>query len=138
MNVDLKQPMHHGRSRSLWIGFWVFLFTITHIPITHGGSFSIQHGDKVVHFAIYYVLTWLGGRRVVAMYGSRSVGRLAFWVAAYFAYAALDEWLQQWVGRTMSLGDWVADAAGVLAATGWLLWTRSCSRLSEPPTEPHS
>ena len=49
---------------------------------------------------------------------------LAVWAAVYIAYAVLDEWLQQFVGRTTSFVDWLADVAGVLAMSLALLGFR--------------
>jgi VanZ family protein len=56
---------------------------------------------------------------------------LLFWAVVYCTYGALDEWLQQFVGRGMSLSDWVWDVIGVLVATATLAVTRSRSALSE-------
>ena len=61
---------------------------------------------------MYLVLALLGGRYL------RSTGRrltwevLALWASVYIAFGALDEWLQQFVGRTASVGDWLADLLG--------------------------
>ncbi len=136
MTAGPEQRGTPGWSLSLWAGFWVFMCTVTHVPITHRGPFSVTYSDKAVHFAMYFILAWLGGRRLARTYGSYSVGWLVFWALAYTAYAAVDEWVQPFFGRTMSWWDWVADVAGVIAATSWLLYKRTSTMLSEPSQGP--
>lgn len=69
--------------------------------------------DKVVHFGMYGVLAallvWVwSGRRPTA---TVVLGTLL----AVSAYGALDEWHQQFIpGRSMELGDWLADSVGAL------------------------
>lgn len=71
---------------------------------------------------MYFLLTWLGGRYVVAKRGEASARLLLAWAGAYLVYGVLDEWLQSYVGRSMSFNDWLADAVGVAAATIILLF----------------
>lgn len=59
------------------------------------------------------------------------MGLLMVWVLIYSAYAGLDEWLQPLVGRTMSLGDWLADVAGIISASLWMLLRQQAKTLSE-------
>jgi VanZ family protein len=102
-----------------------------HIPIRGPVPRVVPHGDKVIHFVAYCLLAWLGGRHQLATRRSRSVAVLIMWAAAYAAYATADEWLQSFVGRTMSLGDWLADLLGVTVATVVLALGRRPSGLSE-------
>lgn len=69
--------------------------------------------DKVVHFAMYAILA---GLIVLASTGRRSrVGALLATVLLVSAYGALDEWHQQFIpGRSMELGDWLADTIGAM------------------------
>ena len=70
--------------------------------------------DKVLHFGAYGVLGFLLAR-----------GRLSFALTALIGilYGASDEVHQMFVpGRSPSVFDWIADAAGVLA--GVYLYTR--------------
>ena len=85
-----------------------------------------RHSDKLVHFCAYFILAWLGGRRRIATHRFR---HLAVWVVIYAIYAAFDEWLQPYSGRSLELGDWIADVCGVVAASVWLL-TRDGSEKS--------
>lgn len=112
-----------------WVGFWVALFVATHVPVSSAGPLPLRHGDKVLHFGLYFLLAYLGGRYHRAI-GRLSLTRLLVWAVAYCAYAALDEWLQQFVKRGMSLTDWVWDVIGVLVATAILATTRRRSALS--------
>jgi VanZ family protein len=68
--------------------------------------------DKVGHFAVYAVLGWLLAR------GAWMTGLSPWWaVAIGVLYGATDEFHQSFVpGRTPEFLDWVADAAGVMAA----------------------
>ena len=72
---------------------------------------DVGSGDKVVHAALYAVLTLL-----VARAEPRHVRRLASAaaiIAAGSAFGALDEWHQQFIpGRSRSTDDWVADTIG--------------------------
>lgn len=113
----------------VWLGFWMALFVSTHIPVPDTGPFTIGRFDKLIHFGLFSVLTWLAARYFDST-GRSSVRTLLVWAMIFTAYAALDEWLQQFVGRSMTLGDWVADTLGVATATlGLCVLAR---RISEP------
>lgn len=101
----------------MWAAYWVLLFGATHVPVPGAGRPLLPHLDKLVHAVIYFLLTWLGGRHLLARGTEIPTRSLLWWAAAYAVYAALDEWLQQFVSRTMSLGDWLADVAGIAGAT---------------------
>lgn len=69
--------------------------------------------DKVEHFGAYAVLGWLLVRAA-----DRSLLPLALGAVLGVLYGASDEIHQMFVpGRSPDVMDWVADAAGVLAAT---------------------
>jgi len=105
------------RYRRIWIGYWLVLFVVMHVPVFGKGPVTIEHADKLVHCAAYFLLAWLGGSRLSQSAPPRLVLMLAVWAVIYALYAGLDEWLQSYVGRTMSLYDWFADLAGIIAAT---------------------
>ena len=65
---------------------------------------------------VYYFLTALSAWARTGV-GRRSGRRDLAWAGVFLAYGAADEWLQSFVGRTMSLGDFIADALGVALAT---------------------
>ena len=122
----------HWRPRThllLWIGFWAGIFVSTHIPVPQTRPLSVDRFDKLIHFGLFFVLTWLGAR-YFAIAGRSSIRGLLLWAAVFVVYAALDEWLQTYVGRSMSGGDWLADTLGVLASTAWQC--HGLRRLSEP------
>ena len=104
------------------------MFAITHAP---GGSIPhtpIPHADKAYHFALFFLLAWLGGRWHLQRNQQLSVGALVLWALVYSVYAAVDEWTQPLVGRSCGWMDWVSDVAGVAAAT--VLLTRGLPRSS--------
>lgn len=120
MAANSEDSPRQRRSLRLWIGYWLGMFVVMHVPIVPRGAMAVQHGDKVTHFVLYFLLTWLGARYWRARGRRMSVGVLLGWAAVYTAYAAADEWLQQFVGRTTSMSDWVADVTGVVVATAIL------------------
>lgn len=73
--------------------------------------------DKGIHFALYFILAFLGGRYQLARQARTSIMMLLLWTTIYAGYAAADEWLQQFVGRTTSLEDWTADLLGIAVGT---------------------
>ncbi len=133
----LKRRLRWLSSGRVWVGYWIALFVVTHVPDTGPGTMGFEHADKAVHVGMYYLLAWLGGRYLC--YGSpggvtrpNAARTLWVWAAVYCAFAGVDEWLQRFVSRTPSLGDWVADSTGIVGATLWLTWSRSTRRISEP------
>jgi len=99
---------------------------LSELPADVGGvGFAIP--DKIVHLGLYLVLggtlAWAKGKTP-----SAPVPLLLF---LGMAYGALDEWHQAFVpGRDPSLGDFVADCAGV--ALGFILLR---SRLKLRPSD---
>jgi VanZ family protein len=83
------------------------------LPVAlHSGS------DKLAHFAAYSILGLL-----LAFGQARSAVPLGWVLVIGMIVGALDETYQGFVpGRARELGDWVADAAGVV--TGVLLYHR--------------
>ena len=111
------------------------MFIATHVPIRPPQGVRFPHADKVVHFGMFFLLTWFGGRRLKSATGLLAGGALAAWAVVYAAYAFLDEWLQPLMGRSMTLGDWLSDAGGILAATALLAISRQKRTISEPPSK---
>lgn len=73
-----------------------------------------KNSDKLAHFILYY---FFAATVFWAVYPSTTRARAAVIAfAAAAAYGATDE-VHQWFvpGRTMSLYDWIADAAGAAA-----------------------
>lgn len=115
------QRYRRRRLVAAWVVYWCVLFVVTHIPPPRVGLRVPRGSDKVAHFVLYLGLSVIGGYAVRAARTFTS-GRLIGWAVVYLVYAGLDEWLQSFVSRHMSLQDWLADAAGVLVGTGWHLW----------------
>lgn len=127
------RPIRRRRALVVWIVYWCVLFVVTHIPPPRVGVRIPRGSDKVAHFVLYLGLSVLGGYAIRAARTS-PIRRLIGWAIVYLVYAGLDEWLQSFVGRHMSLYDWLADAAGVLAGTGWHLWRIArCRRTAGSP-----
>lgn len=116
MTPNDAPPSHPSPRLRLWIGYWLGLFVIMHVPMGAQGPPTVIPVDKIVHVVLYFILVWLGGRYLLAK-GGVSMFTVIAWALVYAAYAALDEWLQPFVQRTMSLGDWMSDVAGIVAAT---------------------
>lgn len=108
-----------GGRRWVPAGLWAALILVgTSIPgpaLPPGPSGS----DKLAHALLYGVLGVLVARAVLAGAGGweHSRRRLAFIVLEALvlcgAFGAADEWHQQFVRRSTSLADWVADLAGI-------------------------
>lgn len=104
----------------VWVGFWLTIFALTHTPVPRGIK-VVRFTDKIFHFVVFAALTWLGARWRRLSKGAVGRIELLVWAGIYLIYAALDEWLQTFVRRGASLYDWIADAAGVLVMTAYLL-----------------
>ena len=88
--------------------------------------------DKLVHVGLFLILGFsLAWGKVRTGLGVPGVLLLLIGVG----YGALDEWHQSFVpGRTVSMGDWVADSAGVML--GLVLFSSFLSRSREKGGSP--
>ncbi|HSK00750.1 MAG TPA: VanZ family protein [Kofleriaceae bacterium] len=93
--------------------YWLALFAATHYPRVRVPG-EIPQSDKAVHFAAFGLLAWLFWRLLAAR--ARPLTAASVWIAAAVlaAYATLDEYTQQFVGRHTDLADWIANLAGIL------------------------
>jgi VanZ family protein len=110
--------------------YWIFLFLATHLPgLKTGGP---PQSDKLLHFVAFAILTFLFWRGCEA--ASRTLGPrfVCFAFPILIAYAGLDEYLQQFVGRGTDLEDFVADVVGIVVTLGILEWQR---RRSSPSAD---
>ncbi len=119
----------------LWLTFWAISFALTHTPVVPGGRFQFDYADTIAHSVLYFVLTLLGGW-YLASRGALTPGSVLAWAAIYAAYGVLDEWLQQFVRRSMTLSDWLADVVGVVLASLWLLRSATRAKLSQHAAPP--
>ena len=93
-------------------GYWVLIATLTHLPPKDLPHLSVD--DKLQHFLAYAGLAGVLGMALwVTFPARRTLPFLVFGVA--LLYGAIDEYTQQFVGRTPELDDWLADAAGAAA-----------------------
>lgn len=119
------------RATWLWLAYWVMAFALTHVPKVPNPGRVIPHGDKLAHFLLYFVLVILGDWAIRGRGRRPAVRTYITWAIAYACYAGVDEWLQQFVHRHASVGDWIADLSGILVAT-LLLALRRNVRISDP------
>lgn len=97
--------------RAAFILYALVLTIATHRPQpeVHG---PFQRTDLVIHVAAFFTAT-------ILLYASRLLGPLAQWrtvaltMLIALAWAALDEWTQQFVQRITASDDFAANAAGV-------------------------
>jgi VanZ family protein len=101
----------------MWIrvalpAYWIALFAATHYPRVPVPG-ELPHSDKALHFAAFGLLALLLWRRLAAR--DRPLTARSVWIAALVlgAYATLDEYTQQFVGRYSDLADWAANLAGI-------------------------
>jgi VanZ family protein len=92
--------------------YWIVLAAVTHYPRVRIPG-EIPSSDKLAHFAAFGLLAFLWWQLAAAR------GRLAastVWVGAavLIAYAAVDEYTQQFVGRYTDVADWIANTAGIV------------------------
>lgn len=111
----------------LWVGHWTLLCILTHAPVQISAPIVRRGEDKLVHFLLYFFLTLLSGLRIQRLRQDRMRHRLLKWALFYLVFAIVDEWTQQFVGRTPSVYDWLADALGIALATWFLVarWRRT-------------
>jgi VanZ family protein len=116
----------------LWLVYWLGLFILMHVPVSGLRRLSFNNADKIIHFVLYFLLTYLGGRYLSAIGRARSTMSLIGYACMYAAYGAFDEWLQQYTHRTMDLYDWLTDAAGITLATLLLALQRRSNAVPDP------
>lgn len=92
--------------------YWIFLFCLTHFPRLEV-DLGVRPSDKAAHVIAFAVLAFLFWRFAEALY-RQLPGRFVWCAAAWLgAYASLDEWLQQFVGRETDLIDWLCNLTGI-------------------------
>jgi VanZ family protein len=114
--------------------YWILLFCATHYPKLPS-VVSVPQSDKVAHFVAFGLLAFLLWKYVESR-GRRTTGFFV-WMAfvVLTAYAALDEYLQRFVNRSVSLADWIANVAGIVAVL-LVLELRRRWRASHPDENP--
>lgn len=97
-----------------------------------------ENSDKLAHLALYAVLAALFLRALELVAAKREHRPTQFALSLLktiifcAVFGALDEWHQQFVQRTTSLADWIADVGGAVAgAFGLAAYLRSEARRSD-------
>jgi VanZ family protein len=91
----------------------------------HAPGPEFEAKDKVAHFLEYCILGILLFKGIGWSASRDKVANLLFLFAVGVSVAALDELFQSYIpGRTMSLLDWMADAAGIAVGVGLFVLTR--------------
>lgn len=110
--IDWSAARMHWYRRAL-PAYWVFLFTATHLPKLQLGGPS--GSDKLVHFVAFGLLAFLFWKFWETFDAMRRRGaKLRAWLWLV-AYAGMDEYLQQFVGRGTEWEDWFANVFGISA-----------------------
>ena len=114
-----------------FIGYVILLFVFMVLPGEKIPEMIVRVNDKLLHFVDFFLLALLGfktfnssSKRLFQAHAGTKI------VTFSLFYGALLEWIQTAVpGRDASFRDWMADAAGTLAA----LMIFSFSALTNPP-----
>lgn len=94
----------------------IILIILTHIPddmlpMMH----DIPFDDKQMHFWAFFIVTFLYGISFFAP-GLKGIVRLLVLSIIMAIFAAIDEYTQQYFGRTACILDYYADIKGILTA----------------------
>ena len=79
----------------------------------------IANSDKMGHFAVFGMLATLVLRALCLRRAGTTLPRYATWIAVLLVsiYGMTDEWHQSFTpGRSVEVGDWLADTSGALLA----------------------
>ncbi|MCG3128681.1 MAG: hypothetical protein CHACPFDD_03571 [Phycisphaerae bacterium] len=107
--------------------YFVFLCCVTHFPKL-SLDLGVRESDKIAHLVAFGVLAFMGWR-FWETFGPIRQSR-PFWMllVGLSAYAALDEYLQSFVGRSADVGDWLFDVSGIVVVLAGLEVIRRKSR----------
>ncbi len=109
--------------------YWIFVFACTHLPYPDLRFIPVAENDKILHTLGFAPLAYLFWRFAETL--RRPPSGWFVWIAwlTLAAYAAFDEWTQQYVGRGTELGDWLCNTAGMSAVLAALEWRRRKRKL---------
>jgi VanZ family protein len=98
---------------------WTGAFTVTHIParcipgqIAALGDVTL-HGIGFLGLSSWFILT-------VAAFGIKPVQRILLVLLVMMFYGAVDEYTQQFFGRSTQLKDWLTDTMATVVSL--ILW----------------
>ena len=119
--------------RRLLPAYWMFVFACTHLPRPDIGFVPTEEKDKILHTLGFAPLGFLFWRFAESLHRPVS-GRLV-WIAwiCLATYAALDEYTQQFVGRSTDPVDWLCNMIGISSVLAVLEWRRRKRLRAGPP-----
>lgn len=116
--LSIGSPARAWLAVAAWMAVTVILSTF---PVDEIQP-SVPDADKLGHAAVYGVLALLCAR-AWHRHGSAQAAAMERAMALVLVFGALMEFVQGFVGRDPSLGDWLADGAGALVGIGfWRAW----------------
>lgn len=119
--------------RRLLPAYWIFLFCATHFPKLKLAT-RIPNTDKTLHFVSFGLLAFCYWKFAETFH--RPLGAPFVWrtVVVLAVYAAVDEYLQQFVNRGADWVDWLADMVGAGCVLAVLEWRRRAqvARANQP------
>jgi VanZ family protein len=107
--------------------YGIFLFCLTHFPNLEV-DVPIRAPDKLAHVGAFGLLAFLFWRFAQTLWYPLSNRFVLAAAGCLAAYAALDEYLQGFVGRSTDLVDWLCDVGGIAVVLGLLEWRRRRAR----------
>ena len=115
-----------------WIFVSTLLFSVLIVAIVIGADANrlprpiniIQHvpgGDKIGHFILFGILSFLLNKSVLLLFPERNSFRIILFTSLLLSIViGLEEWSQAlFPSRTMSISDLIASYAGVLIFALW-------------------
>lgn len=94
---------------------WIGAFVATHIPTRYVPGLIACFGDFILHgigflgLSSLFILT-------VAAFGIKPVQRAPLVLLVMMVYGALDEYTQQFFGRSTELKDWLTDTTATVVS----------------------
>ena len=131
--------MREGEKSFVWnqlpaIGWALLIFAGSSVPASSLPDSAIWRWDKLIHFTIYAVFTFLVHRAFAHQTRVMLLARRAALTTlfAVVAFGFSDEFHQYFVpGRTASIFDVAADAAGAIAVILVILWLGRAQRSAD-------
>ncbi|HEY4235012.1 MAG TPA: VanZ family protein [Lacipirellulaceae bacterium] len=130
--------LHRWLPPALLVGYWLALFTGTHVP----PEFPVlppEGYDKVVHFSAFVGLAGLLALTWRSIWGSLPIWSVVAAWLLIVTYAAFDEISQPWFRRDCDYYDWRADACGAALGLalvyGWALARSAWAHDAKPAAQ---
>jgi VanZ family protein len=96
--------------------YWPVLFVLTHMPRPEILR-ELLKKDKQLHFMAYFILIFLCWGAIFP-YKKVNWRKISAWLilAGVAGYGMIDEWSQHYMGRTMDMGDFLANLSGAVTS----------------------